>query len=77
VEEGRDRLRGPDRLRVLQRIEGNVERAVELGLFSDGLREFGLDGGAFAAGEVTAPQFGPQLLDVVVKRDHRPLLFRD
>src|SRR5258708_36685847 len=35
--------------------------------------EFGRDVGAFATGQAAA-QLGPQFFDVVVKRDHRPLL---
>src|SRR5258708_1107760 len=39
----------------------------------DGGFELGLDGRAFATRDA-APQLGPQFLDVLVKRDHRPLL---
>src|SRR5262252_9767903 len=39
----------------------------------DGSFEIGLDGRALATRD-TAPQLGPQFLDVVLKRDHRPLL---
>src|SRR5260370_38435304 len=39
----------------------------------DGGCEFGPDLGAFAPGHAAA-QLGPEFLDVVVKRDHRPLL---
>jgi hypothetical protein len=42
--------------RLLQRLEGAVERAVEFGLLGDGLRQFGLHGGALAAREAAAPQ---------------------
>src|SRR5215470_16735025 len=35
--------------------------------------ELGLDGRALATRDA-APQLGPQFLDVVLKRDHRPLL---
>src|SRR5258707_13148875 len=39
----------------------------------DGGFELGLDGRALATRDA-APQLGPQFLDVLVKRDHRPLL---
>src|SRR5258707_4797237 len=39
----------------------------------DGGFELGLDGRALATGQAAA-QLGPQFLDVLVKRDHRPLL---
>jgi hypothetical protein len=58
----------------LERLEGDIEGAVELSLRGEGLRQLRLHGGALTAREVAAPQLGPQLLDVVVKRDHRPLL---
>ena len=51
----------------VQRREGGVECAVELGLFGDGVCQLGLHGSTLAAGEVAAAQLGPQLLDVVVE----------
>jgi hypothetical protein len=55
-------------------LESSVECAVEFRLLTNCLGEFCLHTGALAAREVAAPQLGPQLLDMVVKRDHRPLL---
>jgi hypothetical protein len=55
-------------------VESEVEAAIELGLLGDGARQLGLNGGALASREAAAAQLGPQLLDVVVKRDHRALL---
>jgi hypothetical protein len=52
--ERKGRLRGPDGLCVLQRLKCTIERAVELGLSSEGLRQFRLHGGALAVGKVTA-----------------------
>jgi hypothetical protein len=50
-----------------------VGGGVVLLLCRDGGCELGLDGRAFATRDA-APQLGPQFLDVLVKRDHRPLL---
>ena len=62
------------RLHGLQRLKSEVEAAIELGLLGDGARQLGLHGGALASREAAAAQFGPELLDVIVKRDHRALL---
>jgi hypothetical protein len=43
-------------------------------LLGDGLRQLRLHSGALMTGHAAAPQLGPQLLDVVVQRNHRPLL---
>src|SRR5260370_1215812 len=68
---------GPDYPgRRLQRRKSPIECAVEFGLLGDGSRQLRLHGGPLAACHVAAPQLGPQFLDVVVKRDHRPLRFR-
>jgi hypothetical protein len=71
---GKGRSCGPDYGRSLQCLESEVEGAIELGLFGDRARQFRLHGGTLAAAETAAPQLGPQLLNVVVKRDHRALL---
>jgi len=55
-------------------LESSVECAVEFRLLGNCLGEFCLHTGALVAREVTAPQLSAQLLDVVVKLDHRPLL---
>jgi len=55
-------------------LKRTVECPVEFGLRGDGPRQFRLHSGTLAAREVAPPQLGPQLLDMIVKRDHRPLL---
>jgi hypothetical protein len=55
-------------------LERAIERPVEFLLLGDSPCQLGLHAGALEAGEVAAPQLGPQLLDMVVWRDHRPLL---
>jgi hypothetical protein len=55
-------------------LEGAIEGVIEFGLLGEGLRQLPLHRGALAAGHVAATQLGPQLLDVVVERNHRPLL---
>jgi len=54
----------------------HYDSPVEFGLFGDGARQLLLYASALAVCHVAAPQLGPQFLDVVVKRNHRPLLFR-
>ena len=47
---------GPCHLcRAIEGCENLIESALNFGLISHGLREFGLDGGALAAGEAAAP----------------------
>jgi hypothetical protein len=47
---------GPCHLcRPIEGCESLIESALNFGLIGDGLREFGLDGGALAAGEAAAP----------------------
>ena len=55
-------------------LEGAIEGTVDLGLLGEGLRQLCLHGSPLAARHVAASQFRPQLLDVVVQRNHRPLL---
>jgi hypothetical protein len=55
-------------------VEGAIDGVVEFGLLGEGLRQLRLHRGALAAGHVAATQLGPQLLDVVIERNHRPLL---
>jgi hypothetical protein len=47
----------------------SARSAIEFCVLSDGSRQLGLDDGPLATGHDTAPQLGPQLLNVVVKRD--------
>jgi hypothetical protein len=54
-----------------QPIRATTSRTVENCLIGDCFGQLGSDGGALAAGEVAAPQFCPQLVDMVVKLDHR------
>jgi hypothetical protein len=55
-------------------LERAVEGPIELGLIGDCLRKLRLHGDTLAAGHLAAPQLRPELLNVVVKRNHRPLL---
>lgn len=47
-----------------------IELAVYFHLFRDGFRQFGRGFDPLAPREIAAPQFGAQLLDMVVKRNH-------
>jgi hypothetical protein len=55
-------------------LERAGEGPIELGLIGDCLRKLRLHGDTLAAGHVAAPQLRPELLNVIVKRNHRPLL---
>jgi hypothetical protein len=52
----------------------SINSAIELRLLSDRPRQLRLQAGALAARHGAAPQLGPQLLDVIVNRNHRALL---
>jgi hypothetical protein len=58
-------------------IDGGFKRAIELTgeprMLGESMDKFGLQQLALAARDAI-PQLGPKLLDVVIRRNHRPLL---